>query len=67
MSDPATLPIEKVNALCGLPKPLPYVPASLDADKRLRRGERQKRCNACQRWRWPHELKACKRLKRNSR
>ena len=30
-----------------------------DADRRLKAGERQRRCLACDRWRWPDEITAC--------
>jgi hypothetical protein len=34
---------------------LSYVEASLDADRRMRRGERQAMCQTCRRWLWAHE------------
>jgi hypothetical protein len=32
-----------------------YVHASIDAEERLERGERQRQCPLCFLWHWPHE------------
>jgi hypothetical protein len=34
---------------------LHYVEKAIEAEKRLKRGERQMYCVACGRWRWPEE------------
>lgn len=38
---------------------LPYMYAADDAEKRMRRGQRQGYCSLCERWRWPDHQKAC--------
>ncbi len=37
------------------PDQLGYVAKSLDADRRLQRGEKQRYCRTCKRHYWPHE------------
>lgn len=37
------------------PTGLPYVAAHVDADRRLKRGERQQQCPVCRKWFWAHE------------
>ena len=32
-----------------------YLHASIDAEERLDRGERQRQCPLCYLWHWPHE------------
>lgn len=32
-----------------------YTEQAMEADRRLRRGERQLYCGVCQKWRWPEE------------
>jgi hypothetical protein len=32
-----------------------YLHASIDAEERLERGERQRQCPICFLWHWPHE------------
>jgi hypothetical protein len=34
---------------------LSYTEAALDAERRLRKGDRQLYCGECARWRWPEE------------
>ncbi len=38
------------------PDNLPYVAASLDADERIERGEKQRFCPDCCLYYWPHEF-----------
>lgn len=35
---------------------LGYLQAHADAERRIKRGERQVFCKTCQKWRWPDEL-----------
>lgn len=35
---------------------LGYLQAHFDAERRIKRGERQVFCKVCQKWRWPDEL-----------
>lgn len=42
--------IRDVHICCS-----PSVQAALDAERRLKRGERQVYCTACKLWRWPAE------------
>lgn len=35
---------------------LGYLQAHFDAERRIKRGERQVFCKTCQKWRWPDEL-----------
>lgn len=39
---------------CAWHKPLglPYLAAQADADRRIRRGQKQFRCSVCERWYW---------------
>lgn len=37
-----------------------YVEKALDAERRLRKGERQHQCRKCLRWWWADEMKAHK-------
>lgn len=41
---------------------LDYTEAALDAERRMRRGERQVYCAECRRWRWPEECDHAGRL-----
>lgn len=44
---------------CGTCKPerLLYLAAHDDAQRRLRKGERQQRCPECGLWKWSHQFK----------
>jgi len=35
---------------------LPYIAAHADAQRRMRKGQRQVYCKTCKRWKWPDEL-----------
>lgn len=38
------------------PKTLGYVAAHEDAERRMKRGEKQTQCPVCKRWLWKHEM-----------
>lgn len=38
---------------------LPYIAYHLDADRRTKRGQRQRYCKTCERWRWSDCLADC--------
>lgn len=38
---------------------LPYLAYHEDAEKRHKRGQKQRLCSTCERWRWPDHSKAC--------
>lgn len=35
---------------------VPYVEEAIEAEKRLKRGKRQKRCPVCRLWFWPERV-----------
>ena len=46
---------EEQIALCQAPA-LSYAASHADADRRMKQGQRQVFCRACQRWKWPDTL-----------
>lgn len=47
-------------------RPLNYLAFFADADERAKRGETQKRCAVCMRYRWPDVVKDCHKFKEDA-
>ena len=58
MSAATPLDLADVCKTHRAPKITGYVARAEDAERRLKRGERQKRCRKCRRWFWADEMGA---------